>query len=364
MTAIEEQVRTALADMAGEALPAPLLERLDQSSNVVNLRRRRWIAAVTVAAAAATVAAGGVLIARWDRDPEILPTERPPTVFRLSETSSSSPGRARLAVTLARPSPVDIHEDPLYVVPASKDAAIHLPQSERIQYPWSQHLSADGTRLIRMAFDHDDPKLEIVNLVTGDLDDLGGRVGYCPALSPDNRTVAAYSQTDVHIFDVDALEPRSLRRASIREDSVFCYGLSWSPDGTMLAVPSKQSSVVLDRTGKVRLRLPDRHPVNGASSWSPDSEQILLYDERAGSYSVASVDGSPETVLRRPSDAQRPLGWTGSQIVWLGGQPGSYRLIAADPDGSHVRTWMEFDMGDRPIVDVSWSSALAGTARR
>ena len=363
MSAIEEKVRAALHDMAGEALPAPLLERLDQSCKVVEPRRRGWIAAAA-AAVATLVAIGGILISLRDRDPEIMPTERPPRTLRLSETPSDSPGRARLVVTLARPSPLDIHEDPLYVLPAIQDSAIHLPTSERIGNPYSQQLSADGTRLIRMAEDYGDAKLEIVNLVNGDIDELGGRTGFCPRLSPDNRTVAAYSPTGLHVFDVDALVPRTLYRMSIPPDNHYCHGLGWSPDGSLIAVPTPRDTVVLDRTGKVQIRFARRHPVNAASAWSPDGEQILLYDARGGSYTIARADGSGDTVLRRPSDAQRPLGWTGSQIVWLGGQPGSYRLIAADPDGSRARTWMEFDMGERPVVTVSWSRTLAGIPSR
>jgi hypothetical protein len=364
MTAIEEQVRAALRDMAGEALPAPLLERLDQSSNMVEPRRTRWIAAAAAAVVATLVATGGVLISRWDRDPQILPTERPPRTLRLSETPSDSPGRARLVVTLARPSPVDVHEDPLYVLSATQDEAIRLSASERLGYRYSEKLSADGTRLIGMADEYDDAKLEIVNLVTGEVDELGDRVGFCPALSPDNRTVAAYSKTDLHIFDVDALVPRSLYRVSVPPDVNFCRGLGWSPDGVRIAAPTARDTIVLDRNGNVHHRFANRHPVNGASSWSPDSEQILLYDARGGSYTIARADGGEETVLGRPSDAQRPLGWTGSQVVWLEGQPGSYRLIAADPDGTRAHTWMEFDIGDRPVVTVSWSRTLAGTPSR
>jgi len=368
VTTLEDRLRDTLNDMAAEAHQVPLLQRLDGRSALRHGRhRRRRMVAFAAATVVAVVTATAAVALRLDRPTIVEPIERPPKVLRLSETPSGSPGRARLVVILARPSPVDIHEDPLYVLPATRDAAIHLPASERTgSSPYSQQLSADGTRLIRVedSTRYDEPKMEIVNLVTGDVDELGGRVGYCPALSPDNRTVAAYSKTDLHIFDVDTLTPRSVRRVTIPPDVNFCRGLGWSPDGRRVAAPTQSGTVVVDRTGTVQHRWANQSPVNAGSSWSPDSERILLYDARGGSYSIARLDGSGETVVGRPSDAQRPLGWAGSQVVWLGGQPGSYRLIAADPDGSHARTWMEFDLGDRPIATVSWSAGLAGTARR
>jgi hypothetical protein len=48
--------------------------------------------------------------------------------------------------------------------------------------------------------------------------------------------------------------------------------------------------------------------------------------------------------------------------VWLVGQPGGYRLVTTDQRGGEVRTWMQFDIGDRPIAHISWSQALSGTA--
>ncbi len=36
------------------------------------------------------------------------------------------------------------------------------------------------------------PRLEVMDLDTGSRQDLGGKVGYCPRLSPDNGTVAVW----------------------------------------------------------------------------------------------------------------------------------------------------------------------------
>ena len=78
---------------------------------------------------------------------------------------------------------------------------------------------------------------------------------------------------------------------------------------------------------------------------------------------VQSADRTP-TVLRAPADAVRPLGWSGSRIVWLTGATGSQRLVLADEESHHVETWMRFDVGAVPVEDVTWSTDLTGRVRR
>jgi len=357
----ETRLRSALHDLADEVAPAPLLERLQRNHRSAVRRRRLALAAVAAAVIAALVT-GTLALQRLDQPSIIEPIVRPPKVFRLSPATSVAPGRSVMAVTLARPNlavPDGEVEDPLYLLPAAGGAAIRVPGSDRVPYSWSRELSADGTRLIRSNTSYDDARLEVVELQTGRSDDLGGRNGYCPQLSADNATVAAYSQSDVHIIDVRSGASRSLYPVTVPQDFP-CGGLGWSPDGRHLVVRIESGSVVIDRRGKVRLDLPQSYAVNSSMSWSPDGSRLLMYDRRAGGYDVLSTDDGATVVMHRPAGAQRPLGWAGSRVVWLAGQPGDYRLLTTDERGQEARTWMRFDIGDRPIAAITWSQDISG----
>lgn len=362
MTTLEDQVRAALRDMSGEVLPAPLLERLDQSSQ--HAVRRHRLALATVAAAVVTaVAAGSVLVQRIDPPSIVEPVQRPPKVFRLSDVTTTSPGRAVMAVTLAsmKSPDSDEHGDPLYLLPPSGDGAVHLPNSERVPYSWSRELSSDGTRIIRQNNSYTEPFMELVTLKTGRVDPLGGVMGYCPQLSPDNATVAAHGRPDLRLIDVGSGRAQALYRVPLTPEFP-CGGLGWSPKGDRLVVRTGNAgSVVIDRQGTVHLDLPRYYAVNNSMSWSPDGGMLLMYDSLNGDYEVVPADGGPTTVMRRPIDALRPVGWTGSRVVWLAGQPGDHRLLTTDQHGENAGTWMRFDIGDRPISAISWSRDLSGT---
>lgn len=365
MTTLEDQVRAALHDMSDEVRPAPLLERLERNSH--KAVRRHRLALVSVAAAVvAAVATASVIFPRLDRPSIVEPVDRPPEVFRLSDVTTTRPGRAVMAVTLARPNlatPVDEHEDPLYLLPATGAAAVHLPGSDRVPYSWSKAVSADGTRLIRQNVSYADPLMEVVTLETGQVDSVGGWKGYCPQLSPDNATVAAYGQPDLRLFDVGSGTARTLYRVPLTPEFP-CGGLGWSPDGRRLVVRTGSSgSVVIDRQGTVHLDLPRSYAVNNSMSWSPDGRRLLVYDRLDGDIEVVPIDGGQTVVMRRPADAQRPVGWAGARVVWLAGEPGDYRLVTTDQHGENVRVWMRFDIGDRPMWAISWSRDLSGTAR-
>ncbi len=72
------------------------------------------------------------------------------------------------------------------------------------------------------------------------------------------------------------------------------------------------------------------------------------------------VAGGDPLVWAAPPGAVRALGWSGGQVVWLVGEAGSQLLVLADPQARELRTWVELDVGDAPVADVAWSSALSG----
>jgi len=360
VTDLETQLRSALNDLAEEVRPAPLLARLDQEHDR-SVRRHRLTVAAVAAAVVTVLTAGSLVVLRIDRPSIVEPVQRPPKIFRLSDQTSASPGRVDLAVSLA--SVREAEDKPAYLHPATGTAAVRLPGSDVVSWSWTQHLSADGTRYVRQENSYSDPLLEIVDLRTGRSDDLGGAKGYCPELSPDNGRVAYYSNGAVRVLDVQSRSSRPLRRVTVGVEFPCGGWLAWSPDGDLLAIGLQTGTVLVDRGGQVVLRLPGMTVTNGSMSWSPDGRLILLYERATGSYVVMPADGGPPRALDRPQAAIEPMGWVGQRIGWLSGPPGEQSVVTTDQEGTQPRTWMRFDVGDRPVESVQWSRDLAGYGR-
>ncbi len=191
-----------------------------------------------------------------------------------------------------------------------------------------------------------------------------GARGYCPALSPDNATLAYYSSRfggHVRLTDVRTGSSSVLRTAAFRSE-VICGGLAWSPEGDLLAVRDGKGSVLVDRDGRVVRRIPGGSVTNGSMSWSPDGRQILFYDSPEGTFVVLRLAEQDEVALPRPPDGVEPIGWTGDRVVWLVGRPGAQSLQTTDDRGADLRTWMRFEVGGRGVEAVQWSRDLSGAA--
>ena len=356
MSDIETQLRSALRQLADETRPAPLLERLDQQQHR-SIRRYRMTLAAVAAAAIAAVAAGSLVVLRMDQPRIVEPVVRPPKVFGLTDVTSSSPGQADVAVSL---SIVEGHNS-AYLLPAGSNETVQVPGSELVPSAYTESISADGTRLVRQNDRFAHPFIEIVDLRTGRRDDLGVVRGFCPELSPDNRTVAMFSDGGVDLINVRTRARQKLRPVG-SEPRTCGGGLGWSPDGRLLMVRSADDTRVVDRAGEVVLRVPVAFPVNGSMSWSPDGRSIILYGRDYGRFVVVDVADGATADLPPPPAGVRPVGWAGSRVVWLAGDYGEQSLIAANPDGTDPQTWMRFAVGDRVVESVQWSVRLRGGA--
>jgi hypothetical protein len=361
VTTLEDHLRDTLNEMAAEAHQAPLLQRLDARS-ALRQRRHRLVAVATAATVAAAVAATTVVVFRLDRPTVVEPVERPPKVFRLSDVSTTRPGPAHLAVTLTVPGslPGSSPDDAAYLQDASGGGTVMLAQSEWVPSTYSQHLSWDGTRFVRQNNSSGDPRLEIVNLRTGSVNKLDGRRGFCPQLSPDNRTVAIVDTKNRLAF-IDARSGRVLHGGAVGGGAT-CASLAWTPDGKLLAAEMDQGSLLVDPRGRTVVRLGKGVAVNCGMSWSPDGRSILLYDRGSGRYVIHDVNDGSDTLLEAPADALRPLGWAGSRVVWLLGEPGDQRLVTTDQHGAAPTPWMRLDVGTNPVATVQWSWHLSGRA--
>jgi hypothetical protein len=370
VSTLEDQVRAAFEELADEARPAPLVQRLEQRSRTGRARLRTAVA-VAASIAALALAAASLILLRVDDRPVLQPTVAPPKVLRLADIELADPGPATMLVVLADVTSPNrfLHEKPAYLVPVKGGPAVLLEESDTIS-TWTEHLSQDGTSVIRQTEaihgstdSVEAPGLEIVDLRTGAIDDLHGAEGVCPALSPDNSAVAAFGETDTWIIDVATGRLTMLNANPTGADSQHCGAFAWSPDGTRLVVPGAAASRVVDPSGRTLGRLPGLSAVNASMSWSPDGRTILLYDKAQGRFVTREVDSGSQTTLTVPAGAIKPMGWAGDRIVWLTGEVGKQSLVTTDDRGSGPRLWTRLETRGMPIESVSWSAALRGAAR-
>jgi hypothetical protein len=354
---------TALAD---QVVPVDLLARLDRAAAVRPRvpRARRWMLVAAAAVVVVVVLLGTRGLLPGLHPDVIVPAVHPPKVVRLAGGASASPGSALMEVTLA---PSAGHDAETFVVVAGRDEAIRVPMSADVPRTYTRHLSHDGTRLMLQNDSSSTPMLEILDLRTGSRHEFGGQAGYCPRLSPDNRTVAVWEPSadpdPLVLLDVATGERRVARQGEhpAKAASNGCTDVAWSPDSSRLAMPDGEGTLVIGSDGRAITRFPKRYAVNGSQSWSPDGSRILLYDGTEGRYVVRTLSTGEETSLGDNRILSVPVGWAGSRVVWLAGSPGDQRLVTTDGEGRDEQLWTRFDVGDRAVHTVSWSTTLAGT---
>jgi Tol biopolymer transport system component len=128
--------------------------------------------------------------------------------------------------------------------------------------------------------------------------------------SPDGTAIAiAMPSASVSIIDLATGHTTSIPRIGTTED----HGLSWSPDGTRLALGTHGSIIVVGTDGSDRRILADHGSLGAA--WSPDGTRIayLRTPGSAGHLSlevwVMGADGSDPTPLFRGECCLNDLWW-------------------------------------------------------
>ena len=359
----EERLQVALQDLADEVHPARLLDGpLEPRPRPV--RRTMLVAAAAVAALVVGIASAVWL--RADGPHLVEPVQRPPKVFRLSGLTSDSPGRATMAVVLTDSGHTP---GPAYLVPAAGGPVVAIPSSYDVQ-----RLSSDGRVVMWQDGASFAAAFMLVDLASGRAQLLKDDAFHL-ALSPDGSTAAEYTADTVDLVDRGSGARRVLRRLATPPGttalgaiesgtSSVLASLGWSPDGSLLAVRDGPDTLVLDRRGNIRARLPDTSMVNGSQSWTPDSRSLIVYEKQGPTFSVRHLDGTAPTILRAPRAAVRPLGWAGSRVVWLTGAAGSQRLVSCEVRADRCGTWVRFDVGAVGVESVTWATDLTGTVRR
>jgi hypothetical protein len=372
MSLIEDQLRDAMVARADQARPVPMLQRLDaaraaRAHGGHHALRRPAVLVAAALVSVALVAVALVAVGRWGRASVVDPVDRPPQHVHLTGGETTTPGRADLTVVLHTRNGEGSRAW-LWAADSGSDRAVVLAETPGLPWgaAWTQQLSADGTHLVRQ-HGYDDG-MELIDLRTGTVDDLGGRQGYCPALSPDNATVAFVQPRgrDAVILNTRTRHvlPIGSTAHDVVTDEADCTDdtFAWSPDGTRIALLARHDTTVVDIHGRLVQRIQGAHVTNSSMSWSPDGRRLLMYQRLPGRYVVVSLADRSVEVLPAPVGALRPLGWAGSRVVWLAGRAGDL-LVVADEDGSHSRVWCRLDVADRAVRTVQWSDRLAGTGR-
>ena len=117
--------------------------------------------------------------------------------------------------------------------------------------------------------------------------------------SPDGTAIAiVVPSSGVSIVDLATGHPSSIARIGTIEDAA----LSWSPDGTRLALAARGSIIVYSTDGSGRRILVD-HGVSLGAAWSPDGTRIAYLRTPGSAYRVSlevwviGADGSDPTRL-------------------------------------------------------------------
>jgi Tol biopolymer transport system component len=363
---VEGQVRAALHEIADEARAAPFMQRLEHRTTPGRTSRPTLLA-LAASIVALVLAAASVYVFRTDDRSIVEPTVHPPKVLRLSGPDSTPPGLGGIVVVLTEvgtASTVFTDRKPTYVLPVAGGTPVLLAESD-VDPTRTGHLSTDGTRVIREVTREGTPTsaqqrwFEIVDLRTGRIQRVtnGAGAASCPALSPDNRSIAANVEGGVVLLDAQGNATRTIENVAN-----FCGALAWTPDSNRLVVRHLNGSLIVDRKGRPLSRIHGRYVVNGSMSWSPDGRRLLLYDEKSGRFVSRDVTTGSEDVLHRPAGATKPLGWAGSRIVWQAGGLGAQRLVVTDDQGRGARLWTRLETNGMPVKSISWSAALQGTA--
>ncbi len=219
---------------------------------------------------------------------------------------------------------------------------------------WGPSFSADGS-LVAAAWFRDDAVVRVLDLSTDRVVSTirVGNSAIDTALSPDGKRVAVatvYTEGEVGaVFDVRTGKEAFALAGPNCCPSPLSRGVSWSPDGRLVAASSERTARVWDaETGTLRYTLPGHTGSVFSVAWSPDSSRLVT----GASDGTAKVwEVGPEGVRERWSLSAQEMK---SGIVGVAFSPDGARVMAGDAGISAVKVW---DLG--PTGDAEWANVPA-----
>jgi Tol biopolymer transport system component len=235
---------------------------------------------------------------------------------------------------------------------------------------WEPALSPDGDMVAFVQHGDEGPRLYVMMIGGGEPLELGS--GYVPAWSPDGREIAfmrdledEYGSQIKGVFVISALGGSERRVATSLADRA--YGLSWSPNGDLLAMIDRETAEEPDavfvlslETGKKRrlTRPPDGHNGDYSPRFSRDGRTIAFLRERwffdSDLYSISASGGEPRRVAA-VDGFMWGLDWSadGEHIILSTNPPGTpdvARLWRVAQSGGELEPLTVGEEGGEPSV--------------
>jgi WD40 repeat protein/DNA-binding SARP family transcriptional activator len=219
---------------------------------------------------------------------------------------------------------------------------------------WGPSFSADGS-LVAAAWDGGDlhpGQAQILDLASGLVSTIPVNQPKDTALSPDGERLAVAwywpenGGEEGAVFDVstgDRVFPLEGPNCCVSPRS---RGVSWSPDGRLIAASSAGTVRVWDaETGGLRHTLLGHSSLVLSVAWSPDSKRLV----------TGSLDGTAEVWDIGPEGVEERWSLfaqeTRSGVVGVAFSPDGTRVMAGDADITAVKVW---DLG--PTGNAEWAN--------
>lgn len=205
----------------------------------------------------------------------------------------------------------------------------------------------------------------------------GGFYNTSPALSPQGDKIAFISNRDYY-FDVylmNAIDGKIIKRlvkgnrsADFEELNILTPGLTWSPDGSKIAMSVKSSGYdlvyIIDVESEDKITLPIEK-IDGISSvtWSPDGKLLAFTGHTASQSDIYTYDiaGNKLTALTKDLFTDSDPEWSpDGKKIFFSSDRGSYISSAALPDSfsiyKHDISQLDiyyFDIDKKEIVRIT-----------
>jgi len=184
--------------------------------------------------------------------------------------------------------------------------------------------------------------------------------------SPDGKQIALPLPQRIGLSFISAStgeQIRQIRKLSLAEIEYIGRGMSWSPDGRLIAFCGRDTDnrtgvfLIRVKTGEVKLLVP-LEAVHADPTWSPDSKSIA-YGYKTDVYVVNIEDGKPRRITapaeqdeqkRSPFHMSPVFAPDGRSVAYIVGQ----RILATTIDGKETREI--FHLKNKNFIDIfDWS---------